>query len=164
MSGATSDAQKVWIERVLGVTPAGGEGDGGAAAFREAWAAAWDTWLDAIDTVDAQIDVLGRAMRATGDEGLQNIADNRLPTIFDGVRMPLVAAGMQISRATDAALAGGAADAQKAIAGFVRLLATDKKIAACDESDFGVSVSIRGTLGPALKKLADAVKRSPKQA
>lgn len=158
MSETITLQKQEWLDKVLSIKL---ESDGAAPAFRKLWGKAWDGWTDAIDTVDAQIDILARAMRAEDDEGLAAIADTGLPTLFENLRQPLVTAALQLRNAPDDELAARAGDAKRAIAALANLLTSSAKIAACDDVDFGVAVSIRATLGPALQTLLDAINRAP---
>ena len=133
----------------------------GADAFRAAFTAAWGEWIEAIDAVEAQIDILGRVLHASGDEGLQNIADSGLPSIFENHKVKLTGAGMRLRSASGAGLAKSIAETNGAIAAFSSYLASSPKVAVCDEVDVGVSVSIRATLGPALNRLSGALKQAP---
>jgi hypothetical protein len=140
-------------------------GDNGkAAAFRAVWTTAWESWIGAIDTVEAQIDVLGRVLHASGDEGLQNIADSGLATIFDNHKVRLTGAGMRLRGATDAALEKCVTEARAAIDALNSHIASSPKVAVCDEINLGVAVAIRGTLTPALQRLSDALSDAPKLA
>jgi len=135
-----------------------------AEGFRRAWTIAWDGWTGAIDTVEAQVDILGRVLRASEDEGLQTIADSGLATIFDNYKVRLTGAGMRVLKSTDAALPKAIDDAHKAIEAFTSHLASSPKVAVCDEINLGVTVAIRATLTPALKHLSDALSDAPKLA
>ena len=132
-----------------------------AAAFRRAWANAWNGWIGAIDTVEAQIDVLGRLLRATEDEGFQTIADSGLSTIFENHKVRLTGAGMRVLNSTDAALSKAIDNARKAVDALSGHIASSPKVAVCDEINLGVTVSIRATLTPALKSLSDALSDAP---
>ena len=139
-------------------SPANGDG---AVAFRTAFKTAWEGWIEAIDSVEAQIDVLGRVLHASGDEGLQTIADSGLASIFENYKVKLTGAGMRLRNASGAGLAKSIAETTGAIAAFSGYLASSAKVAVCDEVDVGVSVSIRGTLGAALNGLSGALKHAP---
>jgi hypothetical protein len=133
-----------------------------ATAFRREWGAAWSAWLDAFDTVESQIDMLGRVMAESGDPALETIAATGLGTLFADKKMPLTLAGLQLGKAgNDAALGKMVASARKAVDGFAGHIATDAKVAACDEVELGVSVAIRATLTPALQRLSDALAKAP---
>ena len=162
MSGSATAGQNAWIERVLGVTPpAAGAAASRSDAFRRAWGAAQDAWLEALDTVDAQVDMLGAAMRASGDAALVHIADSGLKTLFDATRAQLTVACAEVAAASEEALPDRIAAARTAIGAFASGLGKNEKIAACDAFDLGVAVAIRATLSPALKLLADALRQAP---
>jgi len=149
---ATSD-QKEWVSRVLGITllPAGAH-DG-----VHLWRAARETWQAASDAVDKQIGSLQVALLATGHGMLNQIADSGLNGITSGNKVSLLAAISEIGDGAGDKLDRGRTKALKAVRAFRAFLAHDLRVAACDENPFGVSVSIRATLGGALAQMETAL-------
>lgn len=135
--------------------PAQGVGSG-IDGFRDAWRKAWDGWLDAMDAVDAQLDMFARALRTENDPGLDEVAA-ALPTLLEGHKPRLNGIGLRLAGIGEAGLPKAAAEARAAITGFVSFLGQSAKVAACDGADVGVAVSIRSTLAPALERLAAAL-------
>lgn len=143
-----ADAKHAWVKRVLGVDVAGG-GDRGAADLSAALAA----WRQALDKVDGQISALQSVLRSSPDEDLHEIAEFGLNAITGSNKIKLQAALLEIpaKKAVAARLAGA----------FAAHLATDKRVAACDANPFGVALSIRATLVPALGALQAALQSIP---
>ena len=138
--------QVEWVSRVLGVSGGAKAGGGGEAALREAAA----RWRDASDAVDAQIAQLQQALRGSKDTELQEIGQYGMNAVTGNFRVPLMAAlaGAQQGNAQDQSKLVGA------IARFRSHLESDERVEACDDNPFGVAVSLRGTLIPALDELA----------
>ena len=157
MSETVQSTQAAWIERVLGVRVATATATPQPGDFRRQWQQGFAAWQTAIETVDAQMDALGKACRGTQDPWLVNIADLGLPAVTGNFKTPLMAACFEVSQAPADKLAGPAAKARTALANFAKHIATNPRVAGCDENPLGVTVSIRATLGPALKALNDAL-------
>ncbi len=158
MSETSLEARSEWVERVPGVRiPAGATSPPGG-DFTKRWATSFAAWRDAIDTVDQQMAGLAAACRQTKDPWLARIADLGLPAVTGNFKTPLMAACIDVANAPPDKRAGAAAKARAAIANFAKHIASDPKVAGCDGNPFGVSVSIRATLGPALKSLNDALR------
>lgn len=139
-----SDANKDdWVFRVLGIrAEAGGAGsvDLGTAL------AAFET---ATETVGKQISALQQALRASGDEELEEVAEFGLNGITGNFRVRLMAA-MQGARSGDAR---ALAQLPRLAAAFRAYLDTDERVAVCDDNPFGVPVGIRAALAPVLAQL-----------
>jgi hypothetical protein len=134
--------QKTWVTRVLGY------GFAGAASIAEASSA----WRAAVETVDAQIAALQAALRQTDDDELHEIAEFGLNAVTGNHKVRLMAALIGAER-------GNEADRAKLagiIGPFRAHLDSDDRVEACDENPFGVAMSVRATLIPAL----DALSRS----
>ena len=126
-----------------------------AARFSQGWAAVKSGWLDASETVDAQITRLQAKLRTDADHELQQIAELGLNGVTGNHKVPLMAALRSIDGAGSdtqklAALLERAAEAARA---FKNHLQSAETVAACDDNPFGVSVSIRATLVPALDQV-----------
>ncbi len=161
----SSTEQNAWVGRVLGVTVSGasqgvspgvslGVSPGGAAGFPAALAA----WRDAAETVDGQIAQLARALRDTGDDDLADIAEFGLNAVTAGHKVPLMAALMMLGSGDPPAMAKFGAKALKTVQAFRGHIESDERVAACDDNPFGVAVSIRAMLGPALAGLETALR------
>ena len=139
-------AKNAWIERVLGYRFANArDGDGGGSLK-----AAAETWRAASETVDKQISALQSVLRSSDDDELREIGEYGLGAVAGGFKVPLMAALM-------GAEAGDPRDRQKLatiIPQFRKHLEGDERVEACDENPFGVTLSIRATLVPALDELA----------
>jgi hypothetical protein len=159
MDVALQDAQRDWVERVLGIRVGSGS-PSSPGDFKKEWQQSFAAWRDAIETVDSQMAALGAACRKIDDPWLAKIADLGLPAVTKNFKTPLMAACMDVANASPDKLAGAAAKARTAVANFANHIATDPQVAGCDGNPFGVAVSIRATLGPALKSLADALKHA----
>ena len=105
-------------------------------------------WREAMEVVDRQIAALQAALRQTDDDDLHEIADYGLNAVTGGFKVRLTAA--LISTAKDDAPQERARLATVAD-GFRTHLETESRVAACDDNPFGVSMSIRATLVPALE-------------
>ena len=152
--GDTS-AQKEWISRVLGVGVGGTGGpiDGGDA---EAWRAARDAYQSALTAVDGQISALAKALLASGDEDMQEIAAYELGQMIATNRTAVLDILRSASSGDGDRLRTAAPKIRDAASVYRAQLDTDPRIAACDANPFSVSVSIRSTLARALAGL-DAV-------
>jgi hypothetical protein len=126
--------------------------------FTQQWQRSFVAFRDAVETVDGQMDGLAAACRQTDDPWLQRIADLGLPAVTGNFKTPLMTACLEVSGASGDKVAAAAAKARTAVANFAQHLATNPQVAGCDGNPFGVPVSIRATLGPALKSLNDALR------
>lgn len=158
MSEVLQVTRAEWIERVLGVRVGSVNGASPAGDFKGEWLESFAAWRDAIETVDKQMGDLAAACRRTKDPWLERIADLGLAAVTANFKTPLMAACLDVSDASDDKRAGAAAKARSAVEKFARHIASDPQVAGCDRNPFGVSVSIRATLGPALKALNDALR------
>lgn len=147
-----SKAQQEWVERVLGVRPAGTVA---GSDFPQAWRAAVAEWRDASDAVDSQITALQRALKASGDGELEDIAEYGLNGVTGGFKVPLMAVLQELDPASpDPRLLKRA---RTIVSGFRSHLGSDQRVLACDENPFGVRVALRATLDPALGRLNAAI-------
>ena len=105
-------------------------------------------WMTASETVDGQISTLQNVLKQSDDEDLHEIAEYGLNALTADHKVKLMAA-MQDAR-------GGAANAldnlRQTAASFRSHLESSGSVSACDSNPFGVSMSIRATLVPALLK------------
>jgi hypothetical protein len=161
MSETSPSPHDDWVRRVLDVALPASRPAAGIEDFRRDWRDAVGIWQDAIDSVDGQMARFAGALRGTGDPWLERIADFGLNAVTGNHKVRLMAALLDVGAADRQGLAARIAAARKAIGAFASHLGTSEKVAACDGNTLGVPVSIRATLGPALKKLADAMARAP---
>jgi hypothetical protein len=166
MEEALRVTQAEWVARVLGVRLGGAAGpsqpgDVKGDGFKRRWQQSFAAWRDSIETVDQQMAALGAACRNTKDPWLMRIADLGLPAVTANHKTPLMAACLEVGAAPADKVGAAAAKAREAVARFAQHIATDPQVAGCDGNPFGVSVSLRGTLGPALKSLDDALRLAP---
>jgi hypothetical protein len=124
---------------------------------RSKWNAARDTWRSASDEVDAQIAALQTALRRESDEELESIAEYGLNAVTAGFKVPLMASIRDLDASSGDAFDKAAKKALGVIDGFRKHLDSDERVAACDDNPFGVPVSIRATLTPALDVLKSAL-------
>lgn len=125
--------------------------------FKRLWSSARASWDAASEAVDAQIGALQAVLRTSGDEDLEAIAEYGLNGVTGNFRVPLLAALREVDAADAGARAMRAKAASAAIAAFRAHLASNEAVEVCDDNPFGVSVSIRGTLLPALDRLEVAL-------
>lgn len=148
------------IEARLGAASGAGPGAGARAAggddeFRRRWRAAVAAYRSASDTVDQQIGKLQVKLRESGDAELAQIADKGLNGVTGNFKVPLLAVLRDIDAAGGADVAAHARRAAEIAAGFVKHLESAPTVAVCDTNPL-TPVSIRATLGPALRELARA--------
>ena len=160
MSGG-GDAKAAWVEQVLGVTVPRAAGQNpvsvtGAVTAR--WRAAREAWDAASDTVDGQIAALQAALRKSGDDTLEEIAEFGLNAVTGNHRVPLKAALFELGAAEPAALRKFGPKALGIIDDFRSYLESSEAVEVCDANPFGTPVSIRATLGSALAQMADALR------
>jgi hypothetical protein len=152
MSSAKQDG---WIARVLGVnvTEAGLKAGTAPKLGGAGIVAACDAWHDASEAVDAQIAALGKALRDSGDEELEEIADFGLNAVTANHKVPLMAALVELGSGSPEAIAKSGPKVLAAALAFRKHIESDARVAACDENPLGLAVSIRDTLGPVLAAL-----------
>jgi hypothetical protein len=123
------------------------------AAFRAAWRTAREGWTEAIETVDGQIAKLQAALRNEPDEDLAAIAEFGLPALTGDFKAPMMAAVMDVDRAGGDGLPRAARRARSLAASFAEYLDEAETVAVADDNDFGVTVTIRKTIGGALRQI-----------
>ena len=129
--------------------------------FPRHWAAAVERWRAASDSVDGQVSKLQAALKQSDDDELHDIAETGLNGITAGAKVGLLAAIRELGAATDVVSAGRIGKARKAVAQFRAQIERDPRVGACDDNPFGVQVSLRATLLPALDGLEDALASAP---
>ncbi|MDA7541583.1 hypothetical protein N8639_01955 [bacterium] len=124
------------------------------------WDAAKAIWREASESVDGQISKLQSALKATGTEELMEIAEFGLNGATGNFKVPLMAAIRNIDSAQADGRPKAVADALKIVNGFQNHIENDEAVLVVDENPFNVEVSIRDTLGGALKQMASALQAS----
>ncbi len=152
-----TEAQGEWIGRVLGVAVVGHE-----TARASSLPLAIDAYRDAMEEIDGQIGALQAALKASDDSDLHEIAEFGLNALTANhkVKLQAVLMGLAVSPSD----AKAAAAAIKLVDSFTSHIAADERIAVCDSNPFNVSMSIRGTLTPALGSLKAALQGVSKAA
>jgi len=148
-----SEAQRTWVKRVLGVErapPVTGKPD---------LSAALAGWRQALDALDGQISALQAVLRGAPDEDLHEVAEFGLNAMTGSHKVKIQAALMELQSGDANPRKIGAAAAL--VESFMAHIASDKRIAACDANPFGVALSIRRTLTPALEGLKAALQVRP---
>jgi hypothetical protein len=139
-------AKHAWVKRALGL-------DVGSGGQSPSLPAAITGWRRALETIDGQIPALQQRLRAAPDPELQQIAEFGLGAMTGSHKVKIQAALLEV-QAGAGRKAGAAA---RLVGAFLAHLASDPRIAACDASPFGVPMSIRKTLSPALTTLQAAL-------
>ena len=153
-----NDAQKDYMQRVFGMGTPTDTPSGTAPAnpaFVKAWREAVASWRDASDVVDGQITALQSVLKGSGDSELEDIAEFGLNAVTGGFKVPLMAILQELNpSAPEPRMLGRA---KSIVAGFRGHLNTDERVLGCDENPFGVTMSVRATLGAALGSLDAAI-------
>ena len=146
---AGTEPQAAWVHRVLGVNTSAGVQDGDASSPM------LPIWLDAKDEADKQIGALQQALRGFDDPDLQRIAEFGLNGVTGKSSVGLMVA----LREADQPGGGGEARVKlgEAIEGYRRFLSDDKIVDMLEENPFGVTVTLRKTLGGALDTLVNRI-------
>jgi hypothetical protein len=139
------------IEALLSST----KGGAAAEAAQRSWQAAVAAYREASDTVDAQISQLQVKLRGSGDRELEQIADKGLNGVTGNFKVPLLAVLRDIESASAEARPAHSRRAAEIAAGFLKHIESEATVAVCDTNPLA-PVSIRATLGPALRGLARA--------
>lgn len=148
-----TDSQRFFIERYLDVATTDESGD-----FPTRWKKAVDGWTGAIDTVNAQISQLQKALKSSEDEELAEIGHFGLNAITGNHKVKIMASLREISGA------GGAPDPSlvsacaKRLESFDAHLASDPRVAAVDSNPFGVPMQVVATLRPAINTVNRALR------
>ncbi len=132
-------------------------GEAGLAAALAAWAKRRAEYRDASELVDRQIAALQAVLRQSDDEDLEEIAEAGLNAVTGNFRVSMMAAMAEVDAASGPAFRTAAAKAMRNIEAFQDHIGSDERVEAVDENPFGVTVSIRETLGGALSGLRDAL-------
>jgi hypothetical protein len=126
--------------------------------FTKLWSAAKQAWIDATDTVDAQISKLQSRLLAEDDKTLKGIAEFGLNAVTKNLKVPLIAAIRNVDGATNPeGRAKEVVAAKKTVVEFQKHIETDEAVLVIDQNPFEVPVTIRQSMGGALTQLAQAL-------
>jgi hypothetical protein len=132
--------------------------------FADKWKAAREAWQDAVDEVNNQLEKLRVKLLNETDpeveplkEQLKQIGEVGLNAITANQRTALQAAIMDVDRTSGSAQETAIGKAQVLVTAFSTHIATDARVAACDDNPWEVPVSIRTTFGTALGELASVL-------
>ncbi len=128
--------------------------------FQHNWDQAKALWLDAIDRVNDQLSKLKVELLNEEDSELQQIAEFGLNAITDNHRVPLQASIINVDKAVGQAKAKFIVQTREFVEEFRDHIETDEQVEACDDNPFGVTVSIRDTLGGALAAMDSALEQA----
>jgi hypothetical protein len=115
-------------------------------------------WQQAKDAVDVQITKLASFLRATKEPDYLYLADHGLTAITKRLQVGLIAALMSYDGASGPDREKARVKAQGQVDEFKKFILSDPAVALFDENPFGVSVTLRQTLGQALDDLTRALK------
>jgi hypothetical protein len=149
--------QDAWIEQVLGFKfPAGSRSNSHGPGRR--WPMACEAWRAATAAVDAQLGVLQKALRASDDPEVIEIAEFGLNAVTGNYTTQLTELLVDLGDASPVAVQRSGAKTLALLGEFRSHIETDPRVAACDGNPSAVPVSIRATIGPALAGLEAALK------
>lgn len=152
--------QNDWAFRVLGVQVPLPEDEDFESEMTEngldvadIWQAARAAFQSATDDVDGQISALQAELRQSEDDELLEIAEFGLNGITGNTRVPLLASLMEARNGTKQELITAGPKIERAAQAFLNQLASDPRVAACDDNPYGVAVSIHETYSGAIQEL-----------
>jgi hypothetical protein len=138
-----------WVKRVLGIEITVIATVSGAQGLTGPRPKLTPIWIDAKEEVDAGISRLQAALRETGDDDLEQIAEFGLFGASDGENVALMVA----LREADTGAEGGLDKVESAVADYKDFLDGAPIIDLIENNPFGVTVPLRKTLGGALQQL-----------
>jgi hypothetical protein len=105
--------------------------------------------------VDGQLEKLRKVLLSKNNPDLKEIAEFGLAGITDGHKTPLMAAMMELDSATPANLKAKAGKLRGAAVAFQTHLtgAAKERVEVCDRNPYGVDITIRDVLIPALMEM-----------
>jgi hypothetical protein len=140
------------LQAALGVKPNAAD----EAEIRRQWAAAKQTWLDCIETVDKQISQVKSRMVACGIPEFKALAERGLPALTENHKTPVMRALFELNGEPGQPRKSAAAKAQAAIAAFRGHIGSSHLMAALDEhaeAAFEVPMTLRTELEQGLSAL-----------
>lgn len=114
-------------------------------------------WQGAREIADRGVVALQGALRGLGVPELDRIADAGLNGVTEGNQTALMAAMVDLARATPETRTAAAKRVGQASAAFRQFLAADPVIELCEGNPFGVKVAVRATLTRALDAIDKAI-------
>ena len=124
-----------------------------AGDFATKWKPARAAWQAATEKVDQQMSQLQQALLKTDDPELHEIAELGLNGVTGDFKVSLMAALHELEGTSPEKLPQSAGKIRDMIGKFQSHLASDATVTVCDKNPFGVSVSIRKLLIPALAEV-----------
>jgi hypothetical protein len=124
------------------------------------WDALRRTWRSASDAADQQISALQAALRQSGNDSLEEIAEFGMNDITGNHKVRLMAAMVELGSGDPAAIAKSNRATLDIARQFHAFLDSDERVMVCDENPLGVPVSLRTTLGGALIQLEAALQNA----
>lgn len=160
MADMLTPEQKSFIETFIssGINVAPESSD--SKIFIAAWKQARGAWQDASEAVDGQISKLQSVLRGSGDPDLEKIAEYGLNAVTGNHRVRLMAAIMEIDRASGMPSRDMVANAAKRIGALEKHIASDAVVKAVDTNPFKVDMSIAKTLSGATTQLKGALRHA----
>lgn len=152
------DEKTAWVDRVLGVA-VGGNGGASSDGNSLDWPTLRVAFDEAVSTVDGQIAALQTALKNSGDDTLEEIAEFGMNGLTGNHRVPLMATMIEIDQGGSEAVRISGPKLLKLAVEFKAYLDNDERVEVCDENPFGVPVSIQATLGGALGRLATELQK-----
>jgi hypothetical protein len=146
VSGSQAEAE--WVERVLGVSVSAGPAATPPVSSRDAMA----IWQGAKDAVDQQLAALYATLKQSDIPVLARAADD-IESVLAGFRTRLTTSLLNLDRAAGMAKDAARAAVLEVVAAYESEIPADKHVIGADTNPFGVTVTIRDTLGGALAAL-----------
>ena len=115
------------------------------------WRAAFDGYRTAMTAVDNQLEALRSALAASGDRELLRIGEYGLETLTSRYKEPLSTALLVAEHAAEPTAA--LRQIRDLATAFTAHLDADAAVMVTDNNPFGVAISLRSTLSPALRTL-----------
>lgn len=168
--------QNAWVDRVLGIRVAA-ERAADASALRHAASVPITVpqggvtvapprypsvegravWREAREAVDVQFAALQSRLRESDDPGLQLIADRGMAALTARLGTQMMVALAELDAAPPPRAEQARAQARHVIGAYRQFLAGDGLVGKLEANPFGVTVSIRATLGTALDQIEAAL-------
>jgi hypothetical protein len=121
------------------------------------WQPTLPRWRNAREQVGEQIGKVQSFLKGVADPLAHRVADQGLNGLTQKLEVGLEVALMELDNANDETRPAAQAQAQVGVAALRRLLQTHPALPLLDSNPFGISVSIRSTLGSALDDLEKAL-------
>lgn len=155
------DAKAQWLKAVLGFALPARAPSTPSRAVPD-WRVVRRDWQAANEAVDGQIAALQAALRKSGDDELEEVAEFGLNGITGNHRVRLTAALIELGDDDAATLQKAGPKTLGLIDAFRSYLESSEAVEVCDGNPFDTPVAIRATLVPALAQLAAALQAAIK--